>query len=78
MIANFDTSKDPISVDVQTTSQPYVTVKVGTPTESSEMYYDNLNEQFKGFFVLTAACATTNCQDTSGNWDTSAFITFDH
>ena len=78
LIANFDTSKDPISVDVQTTSQPYVTVKVGTPTESSEMYYDNLNEQFKGFFVLTAACATTNCQDTSGNWDTSAFITFDH
>ena len=42
------------------------------------MYFDNVNQSFSGFFVLTAACATTDCKKTDGsnNWDDSAFVTF--
>lgn len=45
---------------------------------SQEMYFDNVNQSFSGFFVLTAACATTDCKKTDGsnNWDDSAFVTF--
>lgn len=62
LITNFDTSKTPVS-----------------STKSAEMYFDNVTNTFSGFFVLTAACATTDCKKPStGNWDESAFVTFNH
>lgn len=52
---------------------------INAANRSEEMYFDNTTNTFSGFFVLTAACTTTDCKKPSTNdWDESAFVTFNH
>lgn len=78
VIGRIDNATQSWSGSLITNFDVWVGHTVNGSIPSQEMYFDNANQSFSGFFVLTAACVTTDCKKTDGsnNWDESAFVAF--